>query len=354
MRTLVTGSTAASVGFVDRQYAEQRDALIADENGLVAQQAERRKEVDELAIGWLRRIGAYQANAGEALAAFRAETSRLVETFRGEKNFETRQSQLDAMRKALVVLQEEQSSVHASLQKVELTLGSLRDQVKTTPASRSFQKAITDDALWAQLEREDGSVDWQKLKGLSLTSEEHNPVFDELTRRIAWATAEHAALRPRSAQLRTQIDDLLRIMAESESALRANTAGLTAIEETRAAGLERLDVEQITELETLERQRDQALELHRRETENRVEQQTRSIERQKELFAELAKDYNEAVIAKAQADLEEVRLGAPAVVSERPLPRQLVFKAVLAGLVGAMIGLLIALVNDRRRLGFEV
>lgn len=354
MRDLVTGSTAATVGFVDSQYAEQRDALIVEENGLVSQEAERRREEDTLAIEWLRRIGAYQAKASEELAAYRAETSELVESYRGEKNLETRQSQLEAMRKALVLLQEEQSSVEASLQKVDLTLASLREQAKNTPASRSFQKAITDDALWAQLEREDGGIDWQKLKGLSLTSEERNPVFDEMMQRIAWASAEFAALKPRSTQLGTQIDQLLKSMAATESSLRADQAGLTGLEETRAAGLERLDVEQITELEALEQQRDQVLEVYRNETDNIVRQLNRSIDQRKTLFSELAKNYNEAVIAKAQADLEEVRLGARAVPSDRPLPRQLVLKAILAGIVGALIGLLIALINDRRRLGYEV
>ncbi len=354
MRDLVTGSTAATVGFVDSQYVEQRDALIADENELVEQEAERRRQEDTLAIDWLRRIGSYQAKASEELAAYRAETSELVQGYRGAKNLETRNSQLDAMRKALVGLQEEQSSVEAALQKVDLTLASLREQAETTPSSRSFQKAITDDALWAQLEGEDGSIDWEKLEGLSLTSEERNPVFDEMMQRIAWASAEKAALKPRAAQLGTQIEQLLERMAAAESSLRGDQAGLTGLEETRAAGLERLDVEQITELEALEQQRDQVLELHRNATDNIVRQRTRSIEQRKTLFGELAKNYNEAVIAKAQADLEEVRLGARAVPSERPLPRQLALKAILAGIVGGLIGLLIALVNDRRQPAYEV
>jgi len=143
-------------------------------------------------------------------------------------------------------------------------------------------------------------------------------------------------------------------MAKTEAGLRADLAGLAGREETRSAGLDRLDVEQVTEIGVLERQRDQALTLHREQTDNLTAQRTRAIEQRRALFDELAKNYNEAVIAKAQTDLEEVRLAAKAVAPDGPQPRRLWLKISLAGIVGALLGLLAGLVNDRRRLGLEV
>lgn len=354
MRALVTGSTAATVSFVDSQYAEQHDALTREEDALVALRAKRRQEEDALSIDWLRRISRYQAEASDDLAAYRAETSRVVQSYRGEKTLDTRQGQLDAMRTALVALQEEQSSVTAALAKSQLTLESLRHEAGAIPASRSFHKAITDDALWSRLVAEDGTVDWSQVEGLSLTSEERNPIYDDLMQRITWVTAEEASLRPRAGQLSTQIRQLAATMAKTEAGLRADLAGLAGLEETRSAGLDRLDVEQVTEIGVLERQRDQALTLHREQTDNLTAQRTRAIEQRRALFDELAKNYNEAVIAKAQTDLEEVRLAAKAVAPDGPQPRRLWLKISLAGIVGALLGLLAGLVNDRRRLGLEV
>ena len=78
----------------------------------------------------------------------------------------------------------------------------------------------------------------------------------------------------------------------------------------------------------------------------RVAQLSRDVDHEQELYAELAKAYNQAVLAKAQENVEDVRLGAPAVPPETPKPRGGATKALVAAILGGMLGLFIALVRE--------
>lgn len=348
LRNLVSGSTAATVEFVDRQYDQQRTALSTSEDRLVSARIARREPYDSLATEWLHKLAAREAQNAEARAAYLSETSRLVETYRGERAFETRQSQLEAMRQALVELQVEEAAIDARLTKAVLTLEALRAQEKTTPKSLLLRKAITDDALWNELSRSETEPDWQKLESRSLASEWLNPVYTDLMERLGVAEANEAVLRPRGAQLKTQMAALREKMAAAEASLRADQAGLVALEQARNAGYERLRVELEAGLEAEKLRRDRTLAEHTEESQKLFAQLSREVDQRKSLFQEMTTSFNEAVIAKAQQDLEEVRLAAPAVPPESPQPRRLMLKAALAGLCGAVLGLLIGIVRDRR------
>ena len=348
-RTLVSGSTAATVDFVDRQYEAQRESLAEGEDQMLATKVDRGRSFETLSAKWLRSIADREAKNAEAVATHAAETRRALETLRGEKNYETREEQLDAMRQALVELQVEQASVQARLARVKLTVASLKEQTQRTSPVVSLNKAITDDALWNAVKREDGTLDWSALGAQTLVTEDVNPVFTDLMERLGVAEANMASLEPRAEQLRKQIADLRVRMDAEEVALRDDMAELGALQQSREAGHARLTAEVAAELAAAELTRDRLLKEHEDETARVLKQMRRDVDQRLELFKEMTISYNQAVIAKAQQDLEEIRLGAAAVPPDRALSRRLLIKAALAGIFGMLIGVVIALVRDRRR-----
>jgi len=105
-------------------------------------------------------------------------------------------------------------------------------------------------------------------------------------------------------------------------------------------------VERNIQLEILTRQSKQELDALARERDNRLAQLDRDVGRLKGLHDDLAKNYNQATLAKAQQEVEDVRLGAAAVPADLPAPRGLAVKSLLALVVGGMIGLFAAVISD--------
>jgi uncharacterized protein involved in exopolysaccharide biosynthesis len=114
----------------------------------------------------------------------------------------------------------------------------------------------------------------------------------------------------------------------------------------RDAGVEQLKEQRANELVRLNRERRRELESFEREMDTRLAQLDRDIVQQRDLFNQLAKNYNQAILAKGQQDVEDVRLGAIAVPPETPLARRGVSKALLASFLGVLFGAGIALVRE--------
>ncbi len=104
-------------------------------------------------------------------------------------------------------------------------------------------------------------------------------------------------------------------------------------------------------LAALGRQRDQELAGLKLEMDARLGGMDRTIAQQRELFSQLSKSYNQAILAKGQQDFEDVRVGAAAVPNPLPLRRNRLLKAALVAVVGGILGIGAALVReaDRRR-----
>ena len=107
-----------------------------------------------------------------------------------------------------------------------------------------------------------------------------------------------------------------------------------------------LEKERSLELAVLTRQQQQELGALTRERDLRLGRLERDITQQQQLYAELATNTNQATLAKAQQDVEDVRLGAPAVVINRPEPRGTLIKALVGLFVGGLIGLLVAIARE--------
>ena len=346
---LMAGTTSASVKFIDQQYPLVRDSLakIEDERVTLADQFQKR--YDEAAAEWDNKVSALKNETSSLLAAQQAETRRLVEEFRAQHNLDSRRAQLTALRTTFSTLQGEQAGVASQLQLKQLQLDAARKQLAQTQQLLTLQKAITDDSLW-RAQAEGGpagtKTDWKALQDRSLRSQEVNPVFTSLSEKTANIEMDVNSLIPRAAGLAADIERLNTEMKTVEASLGSDEAALDKLQRERDAGLAQLKEDRENVLTQMTHARQAALDSIKRETDTRLAQADRMIAQERDLFAELAKNFNQARLAKAEQNMEDIRLGAPAVPHETPQPRGGVTKALLATIIGGLLGVFIALVRE--------
>ncbi len=346
-RDLVAGSTSSTVKFIDEQYPKARADLAKVEDARASEADARQRRLDEAVTRWDDKVSAFKNATTEAVADYRVETRRLVETFQSTYNLDSKEAQLKAVRKAFADLQDEQARVASQLQLKQLQLEAARRQLAATSPVVTLRKAITDDALWrAVADGKEQTPDWQALQKDALATQEVNPVYTSLNAKAAEIEMDVNAMTPRAAALAQDLDRISTEMKTLETTLRGYQAGLEKLEREREAGLAQLQEQRGNGLARLQRDRQSELDALKREADTRLGQLDRDIAQQRELFDRLAKSYNQALLAKGQQDVEDVRLGAPAVPPQVPQPRGRAAKTLLAAILGGMLGLGVAVVRE--------
>jgi uncharacterized protein involved in exopolysaccharide biosynthesis len=346
-REVMAGSTSDSVQLIDRQYPEARAALEKLEQQRAETQDAFQKRYDDAVTAWDAKITVYKNETTDLLATYRAESARFLGTYSAEKDLETRKVRLDALRKAYSDLQEEQARVSSLLDQQKLQLEAVRKQLAAAPQYLEVRKAISDDALWQALANGGGkTVNWSELQKRSLVSQQLNPIYQVLATRMSTIETDVFALGPRAEQLKNAIERLSSEVQRLEQEYGGDTIGLEKLKQERAAGLETLQENRGNGLAVLARDKHSELEGISRERDARLAQFTRDISHQQDLFSNLAKVSNQAMLAKAQQDSEDIRLVSPAVPPDTPKARGLTSKALLATLLGGILGLGVALVQQ--------
>jgi len=347
---LMGGTTSATVRFIDEQYPLAKQELIDLENKMVLIENGFQERFDSAETRRDKGTAAFKNGTSKLVADYQAETRRLLEEFIGNHTLGTRSTRLDALRKVYQDLQDQQARVQSELEQKRLQLEAAKHQLEVTPRFLTLRKAITDEALWEAVAASGKSQpDWENLRDTSLTTQEINPVHTELSLRAAMIEMELNALLPRAKQLDVRLAAIAEQMKGLDRDLRADNALFEKLERERAAGLEILNEDRSFKLAVLERQKKQELEEIAREWTTHVTQLDREITQQKKLFEQLAMNYNEATLAKAEQNVEDVRLGARAIPPDDAEPRRLAMKFALGVLVGCAVGLLAALFMDAAR-----
>ena len=355
VRDLVAGSTSSAVQFVEQQYPSVRDDLAKAENDRVGLADSLQKHYDDVSTSWDTRLTAFRGETADLTAAFQSETDRILGEFRSEHSIDTRREQVKALRKAYGDLQDEQARVSSLLQDKKARLEGLKAALDKMVPYLTLQKAMSDDALWQAVGKAGESPDWKAMQGRTLTTQEPNPVYQELFARVATIEADVNALAPRGAQLDQRLAALSRDMKALEVGLAVDESQVEKLKNTRAAELIRLQDSRAAGLAAISRQRDQELNALKLDTDARLAGVDRTIAQERDLFAQLAKSYNQATLAKGQLDFEDVRVGAPAVPNPLALRRGRLLKAVVIAIVGGLLGILVALVREaNRRLLVEI
>ncbi len=346
-RDLVAGTTSSTVKFIDQQYPQVRDSLAKLEDQRVAEADALARRANEVAASWGGRITTFKGETASLLADYQARTRTLIEEFSAQHNTDSRKGQLAALRKAYSALQEEQARVTSQLQLKQLQLDAARKQLAETPPLLTLQKAITDDALWRTVgDAKAADPDWKVLQQRSLATQEVNPVYTSLSNKVAEIEMDVNAMVPRSVALAKDLERIDGEMNALDGRVRGDDAELDKLTREREAGLTKLTEERANQLAELGRARDVALDAVKRETETHLGQMDREIGQERDLFSQLAKNYNQALLAKGEQGMEDVRLGAPAVAPEQAQARGRAVKSLLAAIVGGLLGIGIALVRE--------
>ncbi|MFI5166669.1 MAG: hypothetical protein ACHQQS_08625 [Thermoanaerobaculales bacterium] len=344
---LMAGSTSSTVKFIEHEFPNARERLIELENTRLVTASTYQKNFEHATTAWNEKVIAYNNETADLTAAYRSETRRLLEDYKSQHNLETRRVQLRSLRTAYADLQDEQARVSALLQQKQLQVDALRLQIKQTAQFLTLEKAITDDALWQAVavgkaeEKGANSID-----GRHLRTQEVNPVYTTIASNLSQTETDLNALTPRAHQLEQRLAEMSVELNTTDAGLSTDEAGLEKLQRERDAGLSRLEANRANDLDRLTRERQADLDGIKREWDTRLAQADRDIGQEKDLFADLAKKDSQALLAKAQQDVEDVRLGAPAVAPDRPQRRGGATKSLLALVIGGLVGTGIAIVRE--------
>jgi uncharacterized protein involved in exopolysaccharide biosynthesis len=343
INNLFAGSTSVTVAFIERQYPLVRDELAKAENARAQATDSFQERLDALNDKWDRTITEAKNDLVKREGAYRAESQKLVDSFVAEKNLATRAKRLEAYRTAYTDLQEEQARVDSLVEQRRLELDAARSQIAQTSEYLTLRKAITDDVLWEALFSENGKQKREAFEDQSLITQEINPVFTELTSRAATIEMDLKMLTPRAGQLEARLKQLAAQVRELELAYREDDSERARLVEERQSGLLAMRESGNLEVLMMKRRLDRELSSIMRARDTRLAQLDRDIEQQRDLFEELAKNFNQATLAKAQQDAEDVRMGAAAVAPETPIRRNVPAKSALGAMLGGLLGLMVAL-----------
>jgi len=351
VRKLMGGTTTTTIQLIDDLYPDARARLVEQERLRARVASDFQRQLDAAAAESDSRIARLKVETSEQVGRFNVETKRLEEEFLSQSNLTTRQDQLAALRKTYSTLQEEQARISAELFQKQLQLDEGRRQLQKTPPVLDLQKSMSDDALWTAVTKaEDPKQNLDRIQQLRLTSQVVNPVYSELAAKVAAFEMEVNSLVPRSVQLKEQLGRMEEEQLKSlDASVRADTVKLEGLRQQRAAGLVKLQEERANQLNAANRDRQLATDSLTRERDNQLAQLDRDINQQKELYAELARKYNQVFLAKDQQTFEDIRLGAPAVRPARPQTRQLFIYALLAALLGLAVGVATAVTREALR-----
>lgn len=348
-RELRGGATIATVEFIDEQYPQFRDELFDLEDERIRLEKYYQGRFNAEATARAVQIASWQNETAVLVAEFGSESERLATEFSGEQEFMARKAQLTALQRALEELEDERSLARAKLARGRIALTVLSDQLEQISPVVRLRKAISDEALWgAVVNGKADEADLEKLRESQLISEQVNPVFIQIAKQAATAETTLRSLESRVAQLEDQRTAMASQLRELDLAFGRDQSERGAIEGKRSAGLIVLGRNRQVRLEDLEREKAAALASITMEWETRIEQLERDIGVQDQLFGEIASNFNQGALARAQSAVADLRLGAPAVKPDKSLPRHTGAKGVIGALAGAVLGIFLGLVRVPR------
>ena len=222
---LMSGTTSAAVQLIDQQYPEAKQELEKLEQQRVETENSFQRKHNDAETKWDLKIGEQKKENSENVAAYQAETRRLREEFSGEHTLDTRTAQINALRNAYHDLQDEQARVESALDQKKLQLEAARKQLDATPQFITLHKAITDDALWeAEVSSIKNRADLDKLRDKALSTQEVNPVYTDLSSKVASIEMDLNALVPRASQRSTRLAAMAKELQDLDTALRTDNA----------------------------------------------------------------------------------------------------------------------------------
>jgi capsular polysaccharide biosynthesis protein len=347
IKELMAGSTASQVSIIEEQFIKSRDRLIKLEEERLQAARGYAQRLAVLTTSWDEKIVVLKAETTALLMNHQVETRLAMEELKAGTNLYALQKQVDAFQKVAFDLQSESASINSQLQQKRTQVEALRQQVAGINPVITLRKSIIDEALWRSLVTAEGKEpDWKMLQEKVLLTQDMNPVYRDLVVRLSQLELEGSALAPRSKQLSDELDSMRAIIKKLSIENGKEEAKLERLLLERKAGLDQLQDRRTMMLEDMKRQQLHEANALFAERDRQLAQLDRGIAQEKELHAELAKNYNQATLAKAQHSLEDVRLGSMAVPLDRSLPRGFLVNSGISLAMGFIIGLMISVIRE--------
>lgn len=322
VHALSQAASSNEVVFIERQYPITKEEFAQVEASWIEQSNRYHAKLDEVTTAGDRRIATFSKETASLVAEHRVESRQLVDKYLSENLTRLRDEDRQSPDMA------EAPAVVSKL----LQLGSIRAlQAQTTPIL-VLEKAMTEEAVWQALIFERGEQAAQTpLEEGSLRTQEANPIYTDL------------ALR--AIQIETELWSMPTEQSELVAEFVRELGGLQA---ERSTSLSKLQADRSLGLTVLRRRQEQEMAQIERERDIVLRQLTRNILQLKALEEELRADHNQAVLAKAQEEIEAVHLAARAVPVDEPESRLVLPKSLGAALIGALVGLVIAIGRESR------
>jgi len=350
VRSLTAGTTDSSVAFVDQQFQQLRTQLAAAESASVAAADDIQGKQAALSLEWDRKVADATQDAARAKATYQNTTKQLVEQFMSGKNLQLRIAVADANLKAIQEIQTEVTGINSRLEMRQTELASAKERLAETPAGLISRRAVTDDAVWQSISSGRMSTEERKrFLDQGMFSEVPNPAHADMVTRVANLEIDVAALTPREAKLRADLATKSAVLKAEDTALRTDQVALDELTRGREIGLQSLAEDLSLKEATLKRERDLVIQGFNRQAEIRQAAIHRGLAQEKTLYEQFAKYQSEAVIAKAQENRQDVQLAVPAVAPTSPKASRRSQMAVIAGILGLLIGVGHAVVRGALR-----
>jgi len=344
LNDLMTGSLLPSLDFINQHYEQQLAEVEGLEKERLALADDFAQRHLELMRKWDGRIEALKARLQDETVSFRRETESRV----AEQQAETRRVMLDLAREegltpgAGTGPGAGEAARPAELQELLLQILSLRTDLAQTSPVLVLEKSITDDALWMSLLSDGQRQVPSSAATLGLRSQEVNPLHGQLALRLSEVETRLQALAGGAGGRRALEGGL----GQLEMKQLERSSELSSLQVERMAGLDGLRRRAATAVDEMERQRQRELDDLERQRVTAIAQKDRKLSYSKSLFDELAKNYNQASLAREGEEFEDVRLASRAVPPRSPIRPRLVLKSAVGILVGAFLGLLLAVVRE--------
>jgi len=313
-RSLLIDNVTPTLKLIEDQYHAEREKLQALNQEWRKTATEYQERVDALATTWDKKLVDARKETEDLVAGYHTDTRRALQALVDERR---------------VTDQVDDPELSKNLQRTILKILSLRILLAQAPRFLVLEKAVSDDVLWQAIafSRTQG-FDLSPVLGQRLVTQEANPIHDDLVLRLNDVELELEDLSPPDQQ------EIQALSGELETAQIERQAGLAKLIAGRDLAVDTLKKQRRRELEALQQERNIALAT--------LDQ---DIQNQQDLYTKLASSFNEVTLARASNGSQDVRLGTPAVAPSAP-ERRVLFKTVVAAAMGALVGLLLALVRE--------
>ena len=333
-----------TLDFIESQYPVVKNSLADLESELKEQQDHYDRSLLTLETSWSARIVDFSTDSERLHREHEKETERLRLEFVNRWKPDLLKAQLKIQEAKLTEFEDELLDTKFAIKTQKDTLTQIKEEIQYQPQYLVLSKAITDEALWDKIGSPQSGLP-EEINQIKLRSEVLNPTYQGLLNRLTTTQIEYDTLVPRSGHLQSELERIRKAIDELQGLISRKEIELFALLKDRESELNNLLAERQSQLEMVKKTSNNEMTLLEREKDFNVDGLTREKNAAQVTYETLAKQYESARLAKMEEE-PDVKIGALAIVPERPMARRTGLNTLLALVVGLMLSVLLAFVLE--------